>query len=77
MKVRYDPMTDTLLITFKNNPVEDSDELQSNLIADYDEQGNMVRLEILNATDVLDDATNMEFGFLLPNDTKDQPSANP
>ena len=77
MKVRYDKMTDTLLITFKNNPVEDSDELQANLIADYDEQGNMVRLEILNATEVLDDATNMEFGFLLPDDVKDPPSVNP
>jgi uncharacterized protein YuzE len=50
MKVTYDPEVDVLRILFRNAPIEESDEDKPGVILDYDKDGNMVGLEVLNAS---------------------------
>jgi uncharacterized protein YuzE len=50
MKVIYDRETDTLTIIFTETPVAESDEDKPGVILDYDEKGNLVSLEIMDAS---------------------------
>ena len=50
MKAIYDPETDTLRMLFSDSPIEESDEEKPGLILDYDKDGNIVGLEILDAS---------------------------
>jgi uncharacterized protein YuzE len=49
MKIIYDPNTDTMTIILKESVVVESDEEKKGIIIDYDNQGDMVSLEILDA----------------------------
>jgi uncharacterized protein YuzE len=48
--VRYDRETDTLTVIFRDAPVAESDEDRPGVILDYDAEGNLVSLELLNAS---------------------------
>jgi uncharacterized protein YuzE len=50
MKVIYDRDTDTLTIILAETPVAESNEDKPGVILDYDEQGNLVSLGILDAS---------------------------
>jgi uncharacterized protein YuzE len=50
MKVIYDPEVDVLRILFRNVPIEESDEDKPGVILDYDKDGNVVGMEVLNAS---------------------------
>jgi uncharacterized protein YuzE len=50
VKVIYDPEVDVLRILFRNAPIEESAEDQLGIIIDYDKEGNMVGLDVLNAS---------------------------
>ncbi len=50
MKVTYDPEVDVLRIVLAEAPIEESDEDKPGVILDYDRQGNLVGLEVLNAS---------------------------
>ncbi len=50
MKVNYDRETDTLTIIFAETTIAESDEDKPGVILDYDDKGNLVSLEILDAS---------------------------
>ena len=50
MKVVYDAEVDVIRITLSDAAVEESDEEKPGFILDYDAEGNIVRFEILNAS---------------------------
>ena len=62
MKVAYDQKTDTLSVILKDNtPVAESDEDKPGVILDYDEEGNLISLEILDASTRVTEARKIEF----------------
>lgn len=50
MKVIYDRETDTMTIIFFDTQIVESDEDKPGIILDYDASGNIVSLEILDAS---------------------------
>lgn len=61
MNVTYDSKTDTLTIIFKSGAVVESDEGKSGVILDYDDQGDLVGLEILDASKRIPDYATLQF----------------
>lgn len=51
MKIFYDPDVDVLRVLFNANPIEESDEERPGLIIDHDSEGNVVGIEVLNASE--------------------------
>jgi uncharacterized protein YuzE len=62
MKVNYDPRTDTLSVILKDDArVAESDEDKPGVILDYDDRGDLVSLEILDASQRVTEARKIEF----------------
>ena len=61
MKVTYDRETDTLVIALREAPIEESDEVRPGVIADFGEDGGVVRFEVLRASRVVEDTERVQF----------------
>jgi uncharacterized protein YuzE len=62
MKVFYDSHTDTLSVILKENvTVHESDEDKPGVILDYDKDGNLISLEILDASKRVTDTRKVDF----------------
>ncbi len=62
MKISYDQKTDTLTVILKEGAtVAESDEDKPGVVLDYDEDGNLVSLEILDASKRVTDARKIEY----------------
>lgn len=61
MKVKYDSEVDVLTIEFSSAPVDESDEDKPGVIIDYDKDGNIVGLEILNASRRMENPRALEY----------------
>lgn len=61
MKVNYDSEVDVLRIIFKDAPVEESDEEKPGVILDYDKEGNIVGLEVLDASLRVENPRSVEY----------------
>ena len=65
MKVAYDRRTDTLSVILKDDTsVAESDEEKPGVILDYDSDGNLISLEILDASRSVTDAPRVEFQLM-------------
>lgn len=54
MKFNYYPETDSLYISLIEKPSTDSQEISSGIVLDFDNQGNLVGIDIDNASKVVD-----------------------
>lgn len=62
MKVNYDGRTDTLTVILNDKAaVAESDEDKPGVILDYDAEGNLVSLEVLDASSRVTDTQKVEF----------------
>lgn len=62
MKVSYDPKTDSMtVILLEGVPVAESDEDKPGVILDYDAQGNLLSLEILDASRRVTETRRIEY----------------
>ncbi|TXT26504.1 MAG: hypothetical protein FD134_527 [Gallionellaceae bacterium] len=61
MKVTYDPEVDVLRILFSNAAIGESDEDKPGVILDYDAGGNVVGIEILDASKRMENPRSVEY----------------
>ena len=61
MKVTYDQAADVLRIIFSGSPIEESDEEKPGVILDYDRDGNIVGLEVLDASSRMENPRAVEY----------------
>jgi len=61
VKVKYDPRVDVLRILFSNAPIEESNEDKPGVILDYDKNGNLVGIEILDASTRIENPCAVEY----------------
>jgi len=61
VRVIYDPEVDVLQILLNDAPIEESDEDKPGVILDYDKDGNIVGLEILDASKRVSNPRSVEY----------------
>ena len=61
MKITYDPDVDVLQIIFSSVPVAESDEDKPGVVLDYDKDGNVVGMEILDASTCIENPRSVEY----------------
>jgi uncharacterized protein YuzE len=61
LKVTYDPEVDVLRILLSDAAIEESDEDKPGVILDYDKDGNVVGLEILEASKRMANPRSVEY----------------
>ena len=50
MKINYDEQSDAMYIRFSESPYFESDELKGGIVLDYDKEGKVIAIEILDAS---------------------------
>ena len=61
MKVTYDPDVDVVRIILRDVPVDESDEDKPGVIIDYDKDGNVIGIEILDASQRVENPRSLEY----------------
>jgi uncharacterized protein YuzE len=61
MKINYNPDVDVLRIIFCDALIVESDEDKPGVILDYDQDGNVVGMEVLNASQRVDNPRDMTY----------------
>lgn len=61
MKVKYEKEVDVLVIRFSDQKVVESDESRPGVIIDYDKEGRIVKIEILDASKLTETPFKMEY----------------
>jgi YD repeat-containing protein len=64
MRATYDPEVDVLKIVFSDVPVEESDEERPGVILDYDKDGNIVAIEVLDASTRVTNPRSFEYAVI-------------
>lgn len=67
MRVRVDHAADAVYLNLTDRPIKDSAEVADGIVVDYDDQGRIVGVEILDASKRTDDPLALkQFSFDLP-----------
>jgi uncharacterized protein YuzE len=74
MKITYDAATDTLTVVLRDASARISAEEKSGVILDYDAEGRLVALEVLDASARVDGVDTVQLQ-VLPNPVPRQPAA--
>lgn len=63
MKLSYDPEVDALRIVLSAAPIEESDESKPGVILDYDKNGHVVGIELLDASKCVENPLAVEYAL--------------
>jgi uncharacterized protein YuzE len=67
MRVRVDHGADAVYLSLTDRPIKESEEVADGIVVDYDAEGRIVGVEILDASKRTDDpAVLKQFSFELP-----------
>ncbi|MCX6269149.1 MAG: DUF2283 domain-containing protein [Bacteroidetes bacterium] len=61
MKVKYDKEVDILYIRFTEEKIRESDEDKPGIIIDYNDSGNIIGIEVLNASKKISQPMKFEY----------------
>jgi uncharacterized protein YuzE len=61
MKVKYDKEVDVLYIILSDNKVKESDEGKPGIIIDYDKDGSIVGIEVMDASKRMKNPNKVEY----------------
>lgn len=61
MKIRYDKETDIVYFLFSESKIATSEEEKQGIIFDYDANGGIVGIEVLNASTKIDQANSVVY----------------
>jgi len=61
MKIKYDKELDILYIRFTDEKISESDSEKPGMVLDFDSQGGIVAIEILNASRKMPQPTKFEY----------------
>ena len=61
MKIKYDQELDILVIKLSDKKIVESDESSKGVILDYDDEGNIVKIEVLDASKRGNEMTKLEY----------------
>ena len=64
MRMRVDHAADAVYLNLTDRPIKDSQEVADGIVVDYDEEGRIVGIEILDASKRIEDPTALkQFSF--------------
>jgi len=63
MKVKYDKSVDILYLSFSDEKIFESDEEKKDIILDYTKDGKIVGIEVLNASQHMNNPVKVEYEF--------------
>lgn len=66
IRITYDPEADAIMITLRKADVSHTEEIQDGLYKDMDSNEQVIGIEILNASERMDDPRNVSFKLLGP-----------
>lgn len=66
MKVQYDPQADAMYIRLAAGEVADSDEVREGVVIDYDAQGRVLGIELLDVSRRTDNPRELSLELLAP-----------
>ena len=67
MRTRVDHAADAVYLNLTDRPIKDSEEVADGIVVDYDEEGRIVGIEILDVSERTDDPEVLkQFSFDLP-----------
>jgi len=63
MKIKYDKEVDIMLIQFSDKKIKESNEDKQGVIIDYDDNDNIVSIEVLNASTKMEHPNSVNYEF--------------
>ena len=66
MKIEYDPKADAMYIRLAAGTVADSDEVRPGVVLDFDADGRVLGIEMLDVSQLADNPREMAFELLAP-----------
>lgn len=67
MRVRVDATADAVYLNLTDRPIKDSEEVADGIVVDYDDEGRIVGVEILDASKRTDEPEVLkQFSFEMP-----------
>lgn len=65
MKFSYDPEADSLWIRWNTVAIEESDEIEPGVVLDYDAEGIVVGVEVLNASKKIENLSTLSISKVI------------